>query len=67
MNAMVTENYAMSYFLGQLEKIDTTEVGRYFASKPYIDETRIAVWGWSYGGYTTTFTICKIIKHASRM
>ncbi|CAK8673111.1 unnamed protein product [Clavelina lepadiformis] len=43
--------------IGQLEKVDTTEVGSFFAAKPWIDETKMAVWGWSYGGYTTTFTI----------
>jgi len=43
--------------LGQYEKKDTSEVALHFANKQFIDEDRIAVWGWSYGGYTTTFTI----------
>jgi len=43
--------------LGQFEKIDTNEVGEHFAAKSYIDAGNIAVWGWSYGGYTTSFTI----------
>ena len=40
------------------QKIDTNEVGEHFAAKSYIDAGNIAVWGWSYGGYTTSFTIC---------
>nr|XP_039258021.1 dipeptidyl peptidase 4-like [Styela clava] len=46
--------------LGQIEKEDTTEIAQYFADTfDYIDSSRIALWGWSYGGYTTTFTISK--------
>jgi dipeptidyl-peptidase-4 len=25
----------------------------------YIDETRTAIWGWSYGGYATAMTLAR--------
>ncbi|KAF7724474.1 hypothetical protein EC973_000983 [Apophysomyces ossiformis] len=40
--------------LGELETIDQVNAGRYWASLDYVDESRIAIWGWSYGGYMTT-------------
>ncbi|KAG0169048.1 hypothetical protein DFQ30_004041 [Apophysomyces sp. BC1015] len=40
--------------LGQLETIDQVNAGRYWANLEYVDESRIAIWGWSYGGYMTT-------------
>ena len=44
--------------LGQTERIDQTEFVRWFISeskyKSIVDKTRVAVYGWSYGGYTTT-------------
>jgi dipeptidyl aminopeptidase/acylaminoacyl peptidase len=29
------------------------------ATFPYIDSTRIAIWGWSYGGYATAMTLAR--------
>jgi dipeptidyl-peptidase-4 len=37
--------------LGKYETIDQIEAARYLASLPYVDENRIGVFGWSYGGY----------------
>ena len=39
--------------LGRYETEDQIAGARYFASLPYIDSTRIACFGWSYGGYMT--------------
>ena len=39
--------------LGQLEAFDQAEVGRWLAKQPYVDASRIAIWGWSYGGFNT--------------
>jgi dipeptidyl-peptidase-4 len=33
------------------------EGARYLRSLPYVDATRLGIWGWSYGGYETTFAV----------
>jgi len=37
--------------LGKYETIDQTEAAEYFAKQSYIDEDRIGIFGWSYGGF----------------
>lgn len=37
--------------LGRYEAADQVAAARYFASQPFVDESRIGIWGWSYGGY----------------
>ncbi len=37
--------------LGQLETDDQTAAARYLATLPYVDSSRIGIYGWSYGGY----------------
>ncbi len=37
--------------LGELETIDQLAAARYAASLPYVDSSRIGIYGWSYGGY----------------
>ncbi|KAL8279638.1 hypothetical protein RQP46_007951 [Phenoliferia psychrophenolica] len=39
--------------LGSLEAEDTVEATRHYTALPYIDEKRVGIWGWSYGGYLT--------------
>ncbi|KAI9016373.1 dipeptidyl peptidase IV N-terminal region-domain-containing protein [Phycomyces nitens] len=43
--------------LGELETIDQVNAARHWATLGYVDPTRIAIWGWSYGGYMTTKVI----------
>ncbi len=43
--------------LGRYESADQVAAARYFASLPYVDATRIGIWGWSYGGYTASRTM----------
>jgi dipeptidyl aminopeptidase len=43
--------------LGVLEAADHAAAARHFASLPYVDSSRIAIWGWSYGGFTTLKTL----------
>lgn len=37
--------------LGIIESDDQIAAAKYFATLSYIDKDRIAIWGWSYGGY----------------
>jgi dipeptidyl-peptidase-4 len=39
--------------MGILEAKDQAEAARELGKLPYIDNNRIAIWGWSFGGYTT--------------
>ncbi|KAJ2777396.1 Dpp4p [Coemansia javaensis] len=48
---------AVSRQLGTLEPADQAAAGRYFQKQPFINPRRIAIWGWSYGGYTTARAI----------
>ncbi len=43
--------------LGQLESDDQIAAARYFASLPYVDPSRIGIWGWSYGGYMSLLSL----------
>ncbi|KAI5300729.1 hypothetical protein KEM55_005441 [Ascosphaera atra] len=43
--------------LGKYETHDQIAVAKMYAAKPYIDEKRVAIWGWSYGGYMTLKTL----------
>jgi dipeptidyl-peptidase 4 len=45
--------------LGKLETIDQLEVAKYLGSKPYIDESRIGMFGWSYGAYLSLSCLFK--------
>jgi dipeptidyl-peptidase-4 len=39
--------------LGEIEVADQVLGARWLGSLPYVDASRIGVWGWSYGGYMT--------------
>ncbi|KAL4870857.1 hypothetical protein BDV12DRAFT_165382 [Aspergillus spectabilis] len=43
--------------IGYYEAVDQIETAKHWAKKPYVDETRIAIWGWSYGGFMTLKTL----------
>lgn len=43
--------------IGAYEAHDQIAVAKTFAAKKYVDADRIAIWGWSYGGFTTLKTL----------
>ena len=44
-------------FLGVKESKDQTAAAHYLSTLPYIDGTRIGIWGWSFGGYNTLMSM----------
>jgi dipeptidyl aminopeptidase B len=38
---------------GKVEAHDQIEAAKAWAKKPYVDDERMAIWGWSYGGFMT--------------
>ena len=43
--------------IGFYEARDQIETAKIWAKKKYVDENRIAIWGWSYGGFMTLKTL----------
>jgi dipeptidyl-peptidase-4 len=45
--------------LGKLETEDQIEANRYLASLSFVDESRMGIFGWSYGGYMSSLCLLK--------
>lgn len=45
--------------LGRYETEDQISVAKYFATLPYVDGSRIGIFGWSFGGYLSTSCLLK--------
>lgn len=43
--------------IGFYEALDQIETAKIWAKKDYVDANRIALWGWSYGGFMTLKTL----------
>lgn len=43
--------------LGELEAKDQVEAAKALGALPFVDSKRIAIWGWSFGGYTTLMSM----------
>jgi dipeptidyl aminopeptidase B len=43
--------------LGHWEAHDQVAAAQIWAAKPYVDAKRLAIWGWSFGGFTTLKTL----------
>ncbi|KAF2459742.1 putative dipeptidyl-aminopeptidase B [Lineolata rhizophorae] len=43
--------------IGYYESRDQIEAAKMWAQKQYIDEDKMAIWGWSYGGFMTLKTL----------
>jgi dipeptidyl-peptidase 4 len=45
--------------LGKLETEDQINVARYLGNLPFVDKSRIGIFGWSYGGYMVALCMTK--------
>lgn len=45
--------------LGKWEINDLKEGVKYLSSLSYVDTSRVGIWGWSYGGYTSALALAK--------
>ena len=45
--------------MGTLESRDQAETALYLSSLSYVDKSRIAIWGWSFGGFNTIMSMCE--------
>lgn len=43
--------------MGEIESRDQVEAARALGKLPYIDKDRMAIWGWSFGGYNTLMAL----------
>ena len=43
--------------LGELEAHDQVETALWLGKQSYVDKDRIAIWGWSYGGFNTLMSM----------
>ncbi len=45
--------------LGKYELDDQVEAARWLATQPYVNPSRIGIWGWSFGGYMSSLCITR--------
>jgi dipeptidyl-peptidase-4 len=45
--------------MGKYESQDQIDAAKYLAKQDYVDEKRIGIWGWSYGGYMSSLCLFK--------
>ena len=45
--------------LGKYEVEDQIAAAKWLGQQPWVDKTRIGIWGWSYGGYMSSLCITK--------
>lgn len=49
--------------LGKYETIDQIEAAKYLGTLPYVNPEKIAIWGWSYGGFMALNCITQGADH----
>jgi len=45
--------------LGKMETQDQIEAAKYIGTLPFVDSTRVGIFGWSYGGYMSSLCMLK--------
>lgn len=45
--------------IGKIESDDQIEAAKYLAKQTYVDAKKIAIWGWSYGGFISSLCMAK--------
>ena len=45
--------------LGKYEADDQVEAAKYLGTLPFVDKSKIAIWGWSYGGFVVCMSMEK--------
>ena len=45
--------------LGKMETEDLVAGGKYLGGLSFVDKDRLGIWGWSFGGYTTSLVMTK--------
>ena len=45
--------------LGELESHDQVEAAIWLSKQPFVDKARIAIWGWSFGGFNALMSMCE--------
>lgn len=45
--------------MGDLESHDQAETAIWLGKQSYVDKDRIAIWGWSFGGFNTLMSLCE--------
>lgn len=45
--------------MGDFESRDQVEAALYLGSLPYVDKSRIGIWGWSFGGFNTLMSMAE--------
>jgi dipeptidyl-peptidase-4 len=50
-------SWPIHHRLGEVELSDLEDAVNWLKEKPFIDGSRIGVWGWSYGGYFTSYAL----------
>lgn len=40
--------------IGQIERVDVTDFVDWFSEQEFVDKSKLAIWGWSFGGYATS-------------
>ena len=51
--------------MGKYELEDLIETAKYLKALPFVDDQRIGIWGWSYGGYMSSLALFMANQHFS--